>query len=263
MTIAIICLLILGKFEPRLIFSNLIGWGLENNLYVSFAWYIKLYLLLLIFLPLIRLLERKWKKNIIIDITIYILLPIGIFFVSQDYMDETHSRSFHESLFSSLLFLFYWFPLFAEGLIFAKFMIYKKIKTLTNKISKVLTASISILIFVCVLYLRNVYNKLIFADYFYIPFCVAAILLLAEYITDKIKDIILYLGKRSLLYWLLSSMFFVNTAEFLPLITWPRLSFLILIWIFVLLTPFVFSCDWVSNKFLSHIFKAESVPKTN
>ena len=64
------------------------------------------------------------------------------------------------------------------------------------------------------------------------------------------KYVIPFLGRNSIYYWLLSGMFFLNTKELEPILTFPRYSILIFLWLFVMLTPFVFACSFVSDKIL-------------
>ena len=71
----------------------------------------------------------------------------------------------------------------------------------------------------------------------------------------KSKYVLPYLGKNSLFYWLLSGIFFFNTKELLPAITWPSTPVFMLIWVLLLLTPFVFACDWVSGKITGLIIR--------
>ena len=64
MIIAIIYLVFAGKFEIKYLPVNLFALiHSDTILYVSFSWFIKLYVLILLILPLIRLIERKWKKK--------------------------------------------------------------------------------------------------------------------------------------------------------------------------------------------------------
>jgi len=79
--------------------------------------------------------------------------------------------------------------------------------------------------------------------------------MISDIIKFKSKYVIPYIGDKSLFYWLLSSMFFLNTAELQPIAYWPRIPILIVIWTFAVLTPFVFCCDWISNKLFKLIFR--------
>ncbi|MBQ3997456.1 MAG: acyltransferase family protein, partial [Bacteroidales bacterium] len=101
MLVAIAVLVYLKKFNPKYIFVSLFALIHDDEmLYVSFSWYIKLYILLMLILPLIRLIERKWKKNIIIDLLLYIALPFAVYYVFKGYMDEVEMGDFNWDTFT-------------------------------------------------------------------------------------------------------------------------------------------------------------------
>ena len=260
--VAVVILIVLGKFNPVYIPVNLVAW-IHNDemLYVSFSWYIKLQFLLLLSLPLIRLIERKWKKNWIIDILIYVLLPFVIWFFLRKFENEEIFTDILQTLASSALFFLSWFSLFAMGMIFAKYSVYIKIRKLAGRFPDVLVILLSVVIGGYALFMKYLVNFMFGEVYYYsitdvicMPLFVIACLLVMDSIKHKSRYVLPYLGKNSLYYWLLSGMFFLNTKELMPLITWPKYSILILIWLFVILTPFVFACSFVSDKILGLIF---------
>lgn len=255
MIIAIICLLFLGKFTPQSLIANIFCWVHDENLYVSFAWYIKLYMLIIFVLPLIRKIEEKWKKNPVIDIALYVVLPVIYYCLFYCYKDEAHFKSVASSLFSSSILFASGFPLFTTGLLFAKYNVYEKIQAFTNKLPRACILIISFLVCGCVVYFRNAFNYYGITDVIYAPLTSVSLLTIIDNVKFKSKFIIPYLGKKSVFYWLLSSMFFINTSELLFLITWPRVSVLIEIWMLVILTPFVYACDLISNKIIVLLFK--------
>ena len=257
MLVTIIVLVILGKFEPKYILFNLFAWVHDEKiLYVSFSWYIKLYLLLLVITPLIRLIEQKWKKkHWIIDILLYIVLPFAVYYVFKGYSDEYRVIGVIPSIISSTLLVLYWMPLFSLGILFAKYNIYGKVYKFFSRFSSWLVIVISLLICGNILYMRFMFNFPSISDVLYGTLFIVSCLLISDNIKFKSKYVLPYLGKNSLYYWLLSSIFFFNTNELLPAITWPSIPIFMTIWILVLLTPFVFGCAWVSDKITGLIFR--------
>lgn len=256
MLVAIAILVYLGKFEPKYLPVSLFALIHDDDmLYVSFSWYIKLYILLMLILPLVRLIERKWKKNIFLDLLIYVAVPFGIYYIFQGHMDEEHFKSIPQFLVSSVLFLIFWFPLFAIGFIFAKYEIYKKVLKFTSRFPSILVIVIAFLICGYVIYMRFLFYYYCIADVIYAPLFITGCLLIMDNIRFKSRYVLPFIGKRSLSYWLLSGMFFLNTSELLVLITWPKIPVLILLWTMLLLTPFVFAIDFVSGKILKLIFR--------
>ena len=256
MLVTIIVLVILGKFEPKYIFFNLFAWVHDEKiLYVSFSWYIKLYILTLAFTPLLRLIEQKWKKkNWIIDLLIYVILPFVIYFIFRGYSDEYHVIGIIPSIISSILLVLYWLPLFSLGMLFAKYNVYGKVRNFTDKLSSWLVIVICLLICGNVLYIRFMFSFPSISDVPYAALFIVGCLLIADNIKFKSKYVLPFIGKNSLFYWLLSGIFFFNTKELLPAITWPSIPVFMMIWVLALLTPFVFGCSWVSDRILALIF---------
>lgn len=263
MLIAVIYLMFAGKFDPRYVFPNLFALIHSNDMmYVSFSWFIKLYLLLILLLPLVRLIERKWKKNALMDILIYIVLPLAVALVFARYQDESRFVDVPSFLVSTALFALSWFPQFAIGFLFAKYGSYRYVRKAADKMPAFLTITLSITVIAVMMflkYLTGLYfkNTIIFLDsmddVLYGPVIICGFLLIIDNLKYKSKYVIPYLGRNSIFYWLLSGMFFLNTVELLPIITWPRVSLLIYLWTFLLLTPFVFCCSWLSDKLIKLI----------
>ena len=258
---AVVTLICLRRFDPRYIPVNLFALIHDDDiLYVSFSWYIKLYVLLLLLLPLIRLIERRGKKNPVLDILIYTVLPFMVSFLCKDYMDEEHFISIPRSVISTVLFVVFWFPLFASGMIFAKYGIYKKIRTFTDRFPAPLVVLAALLLCGYVLYMRLVFYWYCIADVVYAPLFITGCLLIMDNVRLKSKYVLPYLGRKSIYYWLLSGMFFLNTAELSVLIKWPKIPVLVLIWTMLLLTPFVYVTDLVSGKILRRADNAKRDP---
>ena len=268
MIIAIIYLAFAGKFEPKYIPVNL--FALIHNdeiLYVSFSWFIKLYVLILLVLPLIRLIERKWKKNVLIDLLLYIVLPFALAVVFARFLNEGSFINIPLFLISTLVFLLAWFPPFAAGMLFAKYDTYKKIRSFADKFPNALVIAVSCLIFGNMIYLRFIINGLFgdsilfrcsMVDIVIAPLCIISCLLIMDNLKHHSRYVLPFLGKQSVFYWLLSGMFFLNTSELTFLISWPRYILLILLWTILLLTPFVFACDWVSGKLVKLILREKN-----
>lgn len=252
MALTVIYLMAAGKFELKYLFVNLFALIHDDNImYVSFSWFIKLYLCLLLSLPLLKLIETKWKKNIFIDVLLYILLPTVLGIAMQKYQTEEEYHNIGSFLISSVLFTVSWFPLFAMGFVFAKYKIYEMIRSWADRLPGYLIISLSLLVACNAIYWRYMYSYRCYTDIIYGPFFIVSCLLLLDRLKIKSKIVIPYLGKRSIYYWLLSGLFFLNTSELQHIIFLPRYSLLILIWTIVILTPPVFLCDWISTKLLS------------
>ncbi len=103
--VAIPYLIFTGKFQPQYLFVNLFAL-LHNDqmLYVSFSWYVKLYLLILLFVPIMRRFDRKsCLKTAIGEVIGYVILPMIFYFTFRDYNRESEFVGLLEFLISSVL----------------------------------------------------------------------------------------------------------------------------------------------------------------
>ena len=263
MVVTIAYLVFAGKFEPKYIFVNLFALIHNDNiLYVSFSWFIKLYVLLILMLPLIRFIERKWKKNALIDILIYVAAPFAIAVIFGKYMDDSRFVNIPSFILSTVLFVLAWFPLFAVGILFAKYNTYEKVRGFADRFPKALVIALSLLILGNTIYMRFMLNNIIgdsilyhccMTDVVFGPVFICAVLLIMDNMKHLSRYVIPFIGRNSVFYWLLSGIFFKNTIELSFLITWPKITVLIFIWTMILLTPFVFACSFVSEKLVKLI----------
>lgn len=265
MVIAIIYLVCAGRFEPKNLVFNLFALiHSDDLLYVSFSWFIKLYVLLILLLPLIRLIERKFKKNALVDILIYVVVPYAIAFICRGFIHEESFENIFSFVGSSVLFVLGWFPLFAVGMLFAKYNTYKKVFDFAGKFPSALVIALSVLLIGNMLYLRFIFNTFVgdsviyhfcMGDIVFEPIFICGFLLIMDNIKMKSRYVLPFIGKNSMFYWLLSGMFFLNTKELSFLITWPKITLLIYLWTMVLLTPVVFLTSFASDRFTKLLCK--------
>lgn len=258
MVIAIVYLLCVGRFEPKHLVFNLFALIHDDDmLYVSFSWFIKLYVLLILLLPLVRLIERKWKKNALIDILIYVVMPYAIAYICRSYINDKTFENIISFVVSSTIFMLGWFPLFAVGILFAKYNTYKNVRAFADKFPSALVITLSVLLIGNMFYLRFFFNRFAgnsivshfcMGDIVFEPIFICGFLLIMDSMKTKSRYVLPFIGKNSLFYWLLSGMFFLNTSELSFIITWPKITLLMYLWTMVLLTPFVFLTSFASDK---------------
>ncbi len=260
MIFAIAYLIITRKFEPEyLLINTFVLYIYDGKLYVSFAWFILIYYSHILLLPLVRKIERNKKGNVFIDIVLYVLIPFTVSmvlsFVKISEVMQNAPVNILENIETAVL----WFPLFAYGMLFAKYKTYERVRKHTDKHPRILIVFLCLLIIGNILYLRYYIDSFFIgsgiyggwlSDIIFMPVFICSVFLVLDYIRFKSRHLMPFLGKRAIYYWLLSSMFFLNTSELQFLITWPRITVLILIWTFIILTPFVFGFSYVSDKLI-------------
>lgn len=250
--VAVPYLIYFKKFHIEYIWVNLFAL-LHNDqmLYVSLSWYVKVYLEFLIALPLVKLCSNR-IKTIFGDIVIFVILPT-ILMMMLPYAEENYV-SVHIWILSSIRLLFRWFPVFYMGVIFAKYNLLEKILYIMNKkkVNPVSQAMLALVLMVLAIFLKGFNSRadIIVGSLFLIGYDICYKLILKK--NTYLKDILLFLGKYSFQYWLLSGMFFLNTTEFTSIIYRPKITIIICIWNFIILTPGAILMqkisDWLCNK---------------
>lgn len=243
--VAIPYLLYFDKFNLDYLLVNLFTL-LHNDemLYVSLSWYVKVHLGFLIMCPLMKYVSSKCN-NFMLEIYLFIVLP-RMLTIYLPY-SEAEFVDLGTSILSSISLLCRWLPVFYVGVLFAKYGIIEKIRSKTfigvgeDSIWKtVISLVVSSLLIISSLYLRCGWGE----DSLTNSICVIVFLVgfdeLYYRVIKRIKiieEIVVFVGKYSFQFWLLSGMFFLNTTEFTWLLYLPKYKILICIWNFVILIP--------------------------
>ncbi|WP_407384082.1 acyltransferase family protein [Ruminococcus sp.] len=253
MAFTIVYLIIKGKFEVKYLFINLFSL-LHNDdiLYVSFSWFIKLYLGLILLLPLFRMLQFKiklsGKKRFILDCVIYLVIPAVIGLALKRFYHEKTYIDMLTFILSSIRLVFWYFSSFGVGILFAKYNIYEKIRYYADMLPRALVLITTPMFCLSVLLVKYFISYKTVTEVFYTVVFTISCLLFLDYLNLNVKwDVLAFLGKHSVFYWLLSGFFFLNTSELQFIIYYPRYHLLIVVWLLLLLTPMVFLCNWLSG----------------
>ena len=224
----------------------------DNMLYVSFTWYVKVYLEYLLVLPIIKKISNSihniWQEGFV-----FIVLPVAVSFFLPD--SEDHFQGIVIWILSSLRILLVLLPSFHVGTIYGKY----KLDISRLKIFSELRASLSSVLIALVGMAFSIIFIRAFMGYYQVYWIAALVFALSfDYIYKNfnlypVKKILGFLGKYSYEYWLISGMFFLNTVEFQWILFIPRISILILIWAFIIMTPAVMLIQYISSREMSHI----------
>ncbi len=258
--VAIPYLAICGKFEVKYIFVNLFAL-LHNDqiLYVSFSWYVKLYLLILLFVPIMKLLEKSPSiKTVVLESILYIILPWAFYGIFREYNYEENYNGFLNFVLSSLRLLAAYLPIFYSGIFLAKYKIIEKVKKRLEFMNNWIKIIGSLAGMVIILFLRGQFDNLGVELIYSTAFIICCYILF-----DNIKNVyfhrlLQFLGKYSFWYWMLSGMFFLNTSELQWILFIPYHWLVIIIWTFIILTPIVIILDKLTiliSTFAGHAFE--------
>lgn len=205
------------KIEFAEFIDNILGY---NYTYNREAWYIWLYVMLVITFPIsLKIINKDlWSslfKLAIISIIIRTIIP-SVF--SWDML-----KLLKKTIYYNNIHLLRWYLCFLSGIIFAKYNLFEKINfSIRNNIIEYVVLSFLSLCF------RKRYGS--FFDFIFVPMFVICIVNVIKIM--KIDNIFEYFGKHSTNIWLIHSFF---VYQYFQKITYmPNISILILVWTLIL-----------------------------
>lgn len=247
--------LLLGKTDITfsLILRNLFSY--ENSL-VSFAWYVRFYIEILITLPLFY---RMLTKSAWLTIPLFLGIPV--------LLNCILSRvPYYNALVGQILYFsgeyFLWITTTLMGLCFARYKLFEKMGKLFSGLKK-LEYPICFVLMLVLIYLRtykaNTIGGIFSFDCIYAPIFI--------FLTAKIMGLIpdvgkffKFMGLYSMNIWFLHSIFFFRTSALMKYAYAPKLSVFIILWVVVLCIPVA----WLLTRILDFVLgKKKTVGKTH
>lgn len=255
---------------PYLIIAGKMVWGtlpinlfalLHNDeiLYVSFSWYVKLYVMFLLLIPVFRRIQFKpGLLSFIVEFLIFIVLPLYLYSISAPLFNRKEFLSAGNFIGSTFVLIIGYLPLFYEGVMLAKYRIFKILLEKAERVNRFILLILSMIAIAGVFYFRFQWapDEGRMVDLWYAPILILAFLLLLKSLHFKpLNWLFNFLGTYSFQYWLLSGMFFLNTVELQWILFIPRRWYLIVLWSFIILTPLAVLTNklalWISNTLIS------------
>ncbi len=243
--VAVPYLLIMGTLKKEyFIFNPLCLINNDAYLYVSFSWYVKFYFFLLLLLPLIRRAfiffgRYRWTDNPVFEILFWIALPVSVSWMLRDYYREYSYEGIPVMMYSTVLMIISYLPLFIIGALFCKYCICEKLKNLIpdSLPGRCAGAVLGLSLFALALVLRAILDISDgrVTDPVYSPIAVSGLILFFNAVPAPRKSVFQWISNYSFQYWLLSGMFFLNTPEFQWLVYLPKYTAAIIIWMFIIL----------------------------
>lgn len=259
--VAVPYLIIADKFNLQYILVNLFA-IIHNDemLYISFSWYVKLHLLILLLLPVIRFLEHKSNKifkkhkpvKIALELLLNMIVPIILSIIFElEFCDDHTYYGLFQLVLGTISVLTRYYPLFYVGVLLNKYSLMdKSLKFINKHIHKVPSVIIGIELVIGVLIIRNSID-LMYKEHFDIlltPIITISFLNVLRNLNFKyLNKFFEFVGNYSFQYWLLSGMFFLNTSELQWILYIPKYPVAILAWKLLIITLPAIICQVISN----------------
>jgi hypothetical protein len=119
-------LIFFDRFEPRYLLMNMFSLFDNDRIYASFSWYVKVYLMILMVLPIVKWLQ-KYVNKLWLDALVFVIAPLLFYHILPD--NEGSYINLLTFFLSSLRLLCIWYPVFHVGLIVAKYRLDEKAYT--------------------------------------------------------------------------------------------------------------------------------------
>lgn len=247
--------LALGKTDITfsLILKNMFTY---DHTLVSFAWYVRFYLAMLITLPVFY---RMLTKYAAVTIPVFLILPA----MANYLLGTVSSDNFFivKTVYFSMEY-FLWITCALMGLCFARYGIFEKLGRLFSRFGKGEGFVCAMLMLVLV-YLRAYKSDtigIIFSfDSFYAPIFIFLAIKIIEVFPEFLHKFLRLMGKHSMNIWFLHSLFFFRTAELMKYAYAPKVSVLIVAWVIVICLVLSYGYGAVSDLILVREPKEEKV----
>lgn len=218
--------------EPLTIYRFLINIFCLDFYYNSFAWFIRLYFILVLMFPfLVKILDKSLIKNMIIIVTLaitHIILNKVQFEINYWDINLIGNLGVISEVNSIVL----WSIHFIIGITYAKFNLYTFIKEKLKSLSLDNKMFYTFCFIVCI-FLRNMLPYKEILDGLYAPLTIMSISNIIY--KSKSENIFKYLGEHSTNLWLIH--FYFTYKYFQSIIYYPKYTILILICSFIIMIP--------------------------
>ncbi|MBE7011357.1 MAG: acyltransferase [Ruminococcaceae bacterium] len=234
--------LALGKTDITLslILQNMVAYDCSL---VTFGWYVRFYIEIMLTLPIFY---KLMSKKAYITIPIFLLLPALINY-RLGQVPGTSMLVIRLVFFTMEYFL--WLPCVLVGLCFARYKLFDKIGILFEKLKKY-ELPVCVILMLILMYLRaykeDTVGVMFSFDVIYVPIFIFLCCRIISVLPGYVKSAFSLLGNHSMNIWFLHSLFFSRTAILMKYAFAPKISVLIILWVILLCLPLSTALNSVS-----------------
>ncbi len=249
--------LALGKTDItlRLIVQNMFTY---DHTLVSFAWYVRFYLAMLITLPIFYGMLTKYT---FVTIPVFLLLPA----TANYFLGTVSSDKFIivKGVYFAMEY-FLWITPALMGLCFARYNLFEKLGKLFSKLKQG-ELFVCLGLMLILMYLRAYKDDTIGINFsfdsVYAPVFIFLACRILSILPSFIHRFLKLMGKHSMNIWFIHSLFFFRTAELMKYAYAPKISILIIIWVIAICLILSFGLTAVSD-FVLRNKKVMTIEKT-
>lgn len=225
--------------------------------YDKAAWYMRFYIMYVLSFPLFMVIKKQIRNTSLFYAGIFLFflfIPKAFCLIGDKLMIGT--VPFKQALGEYCNYII----IVLEGYWVTEYRLFEKCQ---NRIGVKTNIVISIAFLILAMALRsftksvNISVVSIYTDILITPFVVYAFFVFFQNTTDKIRRCFIYIGKASMVVWLVHWIFNVGVPQIQAVAYFPRLSYLIILWVLIMCLGFnhVFSYFMKKSNFLFKIKK--------
>ncbi len=223
---------------------------------VSFAWYVRFYLAMLITLPVFY---RMLTKYATVTIPVFLILPAMANYLLGTVSSENYFIG--KAVYYSMEY-FLWITCALMGLCFAKYGLFERLGRLFSRFGKgeifVCTALMLVLVYLRA-YKSDTIGIIFSFDSIYAPIFIFLAVKIIEVFPKVFHRFLRLMGKHSMNIWFLHSLFFFRTAELMKYAYAPKVSVLIVTWVIVICLVLSYGLTAISDLILIRKPKEEKI----
>lgn len=250
---------IIAAFRPEFV-------GIEYNLsikhiiynifacdaeYDKAAWYMRFYIMYVLSFPLFMIIKKQIRYTILFYVGIFLFflfIPKAFCLINKNIMIGSVPLMQVLGEYCNYIIIVW------EGYLIAEYQLFEKIQ---NRVGERTNIVISIGLLITAMALRSFAKSVnigvvnIYTDILITPFVVYVFFIFFQNSIDKIKRLFIYIGKASMVVWLVHWIFNVGVPQIQAVAYFPRLSYLVIIWILIICLEF--------NRIFSYFMKKSNL----
>ena len=216
--------------------------------YDKAAWYMRFYVMFVLSFPLIVLVRRRIENSFIFYGTVFMF-----FLFAPKLFSPIHDNVMlgTVSLRQALGEYCNYILIVIIGYMVAEYRMFERSQ-------KMLSAKVNIALSVCFLIIAMAlrsYSKTIhlgiigiYTDILITPFVVYSFFVFFQCMGDNIRNLFMYIGKASMVVWLVHWIFNVGVPQIQAVAYFPRLSYLVILWVLIICIGFNYIFSYIMKK---------------
>ena len=206
--------------------------------YDKAAWYMRFYIMFVLSFPLLVAIKKRVKNNALFDVgTFLFFLFIPKTFGLIDGNTMLGSLPLKQVLGEYCNYIL----IVVTGYMVAEYEVFENIQTRIETKKNVVC---SIVLLILAMALRSLTKSIslgivgIYTDILITPFVVYAFFVFFQNSVDRIKRVFVYIGKASMVVWLVHWIFNVGVPQIQMIAYMPKISYLVILWVLVMCLAF-------------------------